>query len=74
MHPRVIGLQFNVRAKSSSATSSFSRWGWRTLAGNWRRPRPVAGWKVFPDKKSVFTVTGGTLNMKGGNGQLESGT
>jgi Domain of Unknown Function (DUF1080) len=33
---------------------------------------PVEGWTVFPDKKSVFTIVEGTLNVKGGDGQLES--
>ena len=33
---------------------------------------PLAGWSVYPDKKSVFTVNQGVLNVKDGNGQLES--
>ena len=35
--------------------------------------RDLTGWKVFPGKKSVFSVTpAGELNVKNGNGQLES--
>ncbi len=35
--------------------------------------RDLAGWKVFPGKKSVFSVTpDGELNVKNGNGQIES--
>ncbi|HVU88993.1 MAG TPA: DUF1080 domain-containing protein [Pirellulales bacterium] len=35
--------------------------------------RDLTGWKVFPDKKSVFTVTPeGDLNVKNGNGQIET--
>ncbi len=35
--------------------------------------RDLAGWKVFPGKKSVFSVTSdGDLNVKKGNGQLET--
>ena len=35
--------------------------------------RDLAGWKVFPGKKSVFSVTpDGDLNVKKGNGQLET--
>lgn len=35
--------------------------------------RDLSGWKVFPDKKSVFSVTPkGELNVKNGNGQIES--
>jgi len=34
--------------------------------------RDLTGWKVFPDKKSVFSVTPeGAINVKNGNGQLE---
>ncbi len=34
--------------------------------------KDLAGWKVFPDKKSVFSVTPeGWLNVKNGNGQIE---
>ncbi len=33
---------------------------------------PVDGWTVYPDKNSTFTITDGTLNVKGGSGQLES--
>ena len=35
--------------------------------------RDLAGWKVFPGKKSIFSVTSdGDLNVKKGNGQLET--
>ena len=35
--------------------------------------KDLAGWKVFPDKKSVYSVTPeGALNVKDGNGQIES--
>ena len=35
--------------------------------------KDLTGWKVFPDKKSVYSVTPeGYLNVKDGNGQLES--
>ena len=35
--------------------------------------RDLTGWKVHPDKKSVFTVTpDGDLNVKNGNGQIET--
>ncbi len=35
--------------------------------------RDLTGWKVFPDKKSVFSVTPeGYLNVKKGNGQIET--
>ncbi|MHB1037089.1 MAG: 3-keto-disaccharide hydrolase [Pirellulales bacterium] len=35
--------------------------------------KDLAGWKVFPGKKSVFSVTPeGNLHVKNGNGQLES--
>ena len=35
--------------------------------------RDLTGWQVFPDRKSVFTVTPeGWLNVKNGKGQLES--
>jgi len=35
--------------------------------------KDLSGWKVHPDKKSVFSVTPeGYLNVKNGNGQLES--
>ncbi|HEY4308364.1 MAG TPA: DUF1080 domain-containing protein [Pirellulales bacterium] len=35
--------------------------------------RDLAGWKVFPGKKSVFSVTdAGDLNVKKGNGQIET--
>lgn len=35
--------------------------------------KDLTGWKVFPDKKSVFSVTPeGALNVKDGNGQIES--
>jgi len=33
----------------------------------------LAGWKVFPDRASVFSVTSdGEINVKNGNGQLET--
>ena len=32
----------------------------------------LAGWHVLPDHKSVFSVADGTLNVKNGNGALES--
>jgi hypothetical protein len=35
--------------------------------------RDLSGWKVFPDKKSVFSVTPeGYLNVKKGNGAIET--
>jgi hypothetical protein len=35
--------------------------------------KDLSGWKVFPDKKSVYSVTpAGELNVTNGNGQLES--
>lgn len=35
--------------------------------------KDLAGWKTYPDMKSVFSVTpGGALNVKNGKGQLES--
>ncbi len=35
--------------------------------------KDLSGWKVYPDKKSVYSVTPqGELNVKNGNGQLES--
>ncbi len=64
----LIGLQYNsgpvefrnIKLKPLSLKSIFNG-------------RDLAGWKVFPDKKSVFSVTpAGELNVKNGNGQLES--
>ncbi|MBM3288707.1 MAG: DUF1080 domain-containing protein, partial [Candidatus Hydrogenedentes bacterium] len=34
--------------------------------------KDLAGWSVIPDRKSVFTVVDGALNIKNGNGQIES--
>jgi hypothetical protein len=35
--------------------------------------KDLTGWKVFPGKKSVYSVTSeGALNVKDGNGQIES--
>ncbi len=62
-----IGLQFNqgpvefrnIKLKPLSLESIFNG-------------RDLAGWKVTPDKKSVFSVTSdGDLNVKNGPGQLE---
>lgn len=62
-----IGLQFNkgqvefrnVKLKPLALESIFNG-------------RDLAGWKVYPGKKSVFSVTPeGALNVKNGNGQLE---
>lgn len=63
-----IGLQFNkgevafrnVKLKPLGLTGIFNG-------------RDLTGWKVFPDKKSVFSVTPeGWLNVKNGSGQLAS--
>jgi len=63
-----IGLQYragpiafrNIRLKPLSLASIFNG-------------RDLAGWTVFPDKKSVYSVTkSGELNVTNGNGQLES--
>jgi hypothetical protein len=63
-----IGLQFNqgavefrnVKLKPLGLQSIFNG-------------RDLAGWRVLPDKKSVFSVTpAGELNVKNGNGGLES--
>lgn len=32
----------------------------------------LAGWNILPDKKSVFSVVDGALNIKDGNGQIET--
>ena len=35
--------------------------------------RDLTGWKIYPDKKSIFSVTpDGELSIKNGNGQLET--
>ncbi|REJ66946.1 MAG: DUF1080 domain-containing protein [Planctomycetota bacterium] len=34
--------------------------------------RDLAGWKIFPDKQSEFSVVDGALRMVGGPGQLET--
>ncbi len=63
-----IGLQLNqgqvefrnVKLKPLSLASIFNG-------------KDLTGWKVFPGKKSVYSVTPeGTLNVKDGNGQIES--
>ncbi|HWA96933.1 MAG TPA: DUF1080 domain-containing protein [Pirellulales bacterium] len=63
-----IGLQFragkiefrNVKLKPLGLKSIFNG-------------RDLAGWKTYPDMKSVFSVTpAGELNVKDGRGQLES--
>ncbi len=63
-----IGLQFNkgkvefrnVKLKPLSLVSIFNG-------------KDLTGWKVFPGKKSVFSVTPeGWINVKNGSGQLES--
>lgn len=62
-----IGLQFNhgrvefrnVKLKPLGLVSIFNG-------------RDLTGWKVFPDRKSEYTVTPeGELNVKNGNGQIE---
>ena len=62
-----IGLQFNqgnvefrnIKLKPLGLVSIFNG-------------RDLTGWKVFPGKKSKFTVTPeGALNVKNGNGQLD---
>ena len=63
-----IGLQFNsgpvsfrnIKLRPLGQTSLFNG-------------KDLTGWKVLPDKKSVFSVTNeGWLNVKNGNGGLES--
>ncbi len=63
-----IGLQYragsiafrNIRLKPLGLTSIFNG-------------HDLTGWTVFPDKKSVYSVTkSGELNVTNGNGQLES--
>jgi len=34
--------------------------------------KDLSGWNVIPDHKSVFTVIDGALNIKNGNGQIET--
>ncbi len=34
--------------------------------------KDLAGWNIIPDRKSVFAVVDGALNIKNGNGQIET--
>lgn len=62
-----IGLQFN-QGKIEFRNVKLKPLGLESIFNG----RDLSGWKVFPDKKSVFTVTPqGELNVKKGNGQLE---
>jgi hypothetical protein len=74
LHRGLIGLQFNG-GKIEFRDIKLKPLGLEDLlAGNTGPPNePVAGWTVFPDLKSTFTIADGTLNVKGGKGQLESG-
>ncbi|HEX4145805.1 MAG TPA: DUF1080 domain-containing protein [Pirellulales bacterium] len=69
----LIGLQFKER-KIEFRDVKLKPLGLDDLLSGDTGPadKPVTGWTVFPGKKSTFTIAGGTLNVKGGNGQLES--
>lgn len=63
-----IGLQFN-QGKVEFRNVKLKPLGLHSIFNG----RDLSGWKVFPDKKSVFSVTPeGAINVKNGNGQLES--
>lgn len=62
-----IGLQFN-QGKIEFRNVKLKPLGLESVFNG----RDLTGWKQFPDKKSVFSVTPeGELNVKNGNGQLE---
>ena len=63
-----IGLQFN-KGRVEFRNVKLKPLGLETLFNG----QDLTGWKVFPGKASVFSVTPErTLNVKNGNGQLES--
>jgi hypothetical protein len=63
-----IGLQFN-QGKIEFRNVKLKPLGLESIFNG----RDLTGWKEFPGKKSVFSVTpAGELNVKNGNGQLES--
>jgi hypothetical protein len=62
-----IGLQFN-QGKVEFRNVKLKPLGLKPIFNG----KDLTDWKVFPDKKSVFSVTPeGWLNVKNGNGQLE---
>ena len=65
-----IGLQFNT-GRAEFRSIKLKPLGLENLLAG-TADDPLAGWTVYPDKKSVFTVNEGVLNVKDGNGQLES--
>jgi hypothetical protein len=63
-----IGLQFN-KGRVEFRNVKLKPLGLETIFNG----QDLTGWKVFPGKTSVFSVTPErTLNVKNGNGQLES--
>lgn len=63
-----LGLQFN-QGKVEFRNVKLKPLGLKSIFNG----KDLAGWKVFPDKASKFSVTPeGWLNVKNGNGQLES--
>lgn len=63
-----IGLQFNI-GPVEFRNVKLKPLGLKSIFNG----RDLSGWKVFPGKQSVFSVTSaGEINVKNGNGQLES--
>ncbi len=63
-----IGLQFNT-GKIEFRNIKLKPLGMKSIFNG----KDLAGWKTYPDMKSVFSVTPeGYLNVKGGKGQLET--
>jgi Domain of Unknown Function (DUF1080) len=69
----LIGLQFNTGSIEFRSIKLRPLSLQDLLSGTTEKPGDaIAGWTIFPDKPSVFTIADGTLSVKGGDGQLES--
>lgn len=63
-----VGVQYHNRGKVEVASIKLRPTGGTSLFNG----QDLSGWNIIPDHKSIFSVQDGALNIKDGNGQIET--